>query len=112
MFFDFGGIFLAGGDDGQECADLYFLALWDGDESEGAGFEGFHGHGGLVGFDVGDFFAGFYFVALLFVPFDDGAFGHRVGELGHGDFGRHGAPPDCMQRGSGAEDSEMGRRCH
>ena len=81
---------LAGGEEhGEALADGDFGPLRGEDFSEYAVVEGFHFHGGLVGFDFGDDVAGGDFVALLFAPLDEGALGHGVAEFWHFDVRGH-----------------------
>ena len=72
------------------AADRGFFAVLNQDFGEDAVIEGFHFHGGFVGFDFGEDVTDFDGVADLFVPFDEGALGHGVREFGHFDVHRHG----------------------
>jgi hypothetical protein len=84
-----GGVLGALGEDGDHGADGGLFALLDDDCGHRAGVEGLHFHGGLVGLDLGDGLPLLDLVALFLEPPDEGALGHGVALLGHGDFGGH-----------------------
>ena len=95
--FGFGGCGGRRGCGGGRLVDLFILRADDADLgldrnlgaflnqnlAEDAGVEGLEVHGGLVGFDLGDDFAGPDRVAFLLEPFDERALGHGGAEQGH-----------------------------
>src|SRR5438093_13128249 len=56
----------------------------------GAGGKGLQVHHCLVGLDLREHIAALHMVALGLAPFDDDAFFHRIGQLGHNDATGHG----------------------
>ena len=69
----------------EHTADGGFLAFLNHDRGDCAFIESLHFHRGLVGLDLGEDIADLDAIADLLVPFDEGAFGHGVRELGHFD---------------------------
>src|SRR5439155_1911538 len=87
---------------GDRCPDLGRHALLDQDLQHPVGLR-LEVEGRLVGFHLGQHLAGLDGVAALFLPLDDRALLHRLGELGH-IYVRH-----CLLRPSPWPSPHMGR---
>src|SRR6266704_2281896 len=75
-------------DERDFVANVYLAAFFHINFGERAVLGRFPFHGRLVSLDFGEHFAGGNLIALLFLPRDERALGHRVTQLGHLDF-RH-----------------------
>src|SRR5439155_13851594 len=99
FFFFFGGFFLLfflfslffafTGNETDFVANIHLATFFNINFGERSIFGRFPFHRRLIGLDLGQHFAGRNFVALLLLPRDEGALGHRVAQFRHLNF-RHG----------------------
>src|SRR5207249_3606168 len=82
-FFLLRSFFAFSADERDLVADVHLPAFFKINFGERAILGRFPFHGRLVGFDLSNHFAGRNFVALLFLPRDEGAFRHGVAQLRH-----------------------------
>src|SRR5438093_384652 len=87
LFFRLRRFFALTTDERDLVADVYLATFFDVNFGERPILRRFPFHRRLVGLDFGEHLASRNLIALLFLPRDESALGHRVAQLGHLDFG-------------------------